>query len=177
MSDNIIVVRIGKGKIFVRIFITFADVSNKKTEVVMELKETLLKRRSIRKFENRPVDRQTIEQLLAETFTAPSSRNTRSSRFMVVTDRQNMERISTMRDYGAAFMKDAPAAILPDLAHAGCTSTAVRASRQNPTGNRPRSTCGHSCPFRRHGDHCALSPSDIRQPKWLPTRKKTIPTR
>ena len=44
----------------------------------MELKETLLKRRSIRKFENRPVDRQTIEQLLAETFTAPSSRNTRS---------------------------------------------------------------------------------------------------
>lgn len=78
----------------------------------MELKETLLKRRSIRKFENRPVDRQTIEQLLAETFTAPSSRNTRSSRFMVVTDRQNMERISTMRDYGASFMKDAPAAIL-----------------------------------------------------------------
>lgn len=71
MSDNIIVVRIGKGKIFVRIFITFADVSNKKTEVVMELKETLLKRRSIRKFENRPVDRQTIEQLLAETFTHP----------------------------------------------------------------------------------------------------------
>ena len=78
----------------------------------MELKELLHVRRSIRKFEDRPVEREVVEQLLKEAFTAPSSRNTRSTRYMVVEGREMMERISQMRDYGSAFMKHATAAIV-----------------------------------------------------------------
>ena len=78
----------------------------------MELKELLHVRRSIRKFDARPVEREVVEQLLKEAFTAPSSRNTRSTRYMVVEGSEMMERISKMRDYGAAFMKDCPMAIM-----------------------------------------------------------------
>lgn len=44
--------------------------------------------------------------------TAPSSRNTRSTRLWVVSDGRQLEIISQMRDYGSGFVKDAPAAIL-----------------------------------------------------------------
>ena len=46
----------------------------------MELKEILRARRSVRKFEDRPVEREVVEELLKQAFTAPSSRNTRSTR-------------------------------------------------------------------------------------------------
>ena len=78
----------------------------------MELKEILRARRSVRKFEDRAVEREVVEELLKQAFTAPSSRNTRSTRYMVVEGREMMERIAQMRDYGSAFMKDAPAAIV-----------------------------------------------------------------
>ncbi len=78
----------------------------------MELKELLRTRRSVRIFEQRPVERALAEQLLEEAFTAPSSRNTRSTRYMVIDDRETIERISRMRDYGSSFMKDTPMAIL-----------------------------------------------------------------
>lgn len=78
----------------------------------MELKEILRARRSVRKFEDRAVEREVVEELLKQAFTAPSSRNTRSTRYMVVEGREMMERIAQMRDYGSAFMKDCPMAIM-----------------------------------------------------------------
>ncbi|MDR2893843.1 MAG: nitroreductase family protein [Alistipes sp.] len=78
----------------------------------MTLTEILTRRRSCRKFEPRPVSRETIETLLKLALTAPSSKNVRSSRFMVVTDPAAMERISHMRDQGAALIAGAPCAIV-----------------------------------------------------------------
>lgn len=78
----------------------------------MELKDILAKRRSVRKFSQRAVEAEKIERVLEQTLSAPSSRNSRSTRLWVTQDADLMEHIATMRDYGAAFVKGAPAAIL-----------------------------------------------------------------
>jgi nitroreductase len=78
----------------------------------MTLTEILKNRRSVRRFAARSVTRETTEQLLKLALTAPSSKNTRSTRFMVVDDPATLKRISEMRDFGSAFLADAPCAIL-----------------------------------------------------------------
>ncbi len=79
----------------------------------MDFKEVIRKRRSVRKFSDRKVEREVIRRVLDEVIDyAPSSRNSHSSRFLVVDDPETLERISEMRDYGASFVKGAPMAIL-----------------------------------------------------------------
>ena len=78
----------------------------------MTLTEILKKRRSIRKFDSRGVPRDIVEGLLKLALTAPSSKNTRSTRFMVVDAPETLERISQMRDFGSAFLASAPCAVL-----------------------------------------------------------------
>ena len=78
----------------------------------MEFKELIEKRRSIRKFSDRAVPRETVDRILRETLTAPSARNTRTTRLMVVDDPALVARMAEMRDYGSAFMKGAPLAFV-----------------------------------------------------------------
>lgn len=78
----------------------------------MEFKDILEKRRSVRKFDGRPVPHEVVDRLVAACLAAPSSRNSRSSRFLIVADPAVIARISAMRDYGAAFMKGVPLAIV-----------------------------------------------------------------
>ncbi len=79
----------------------------------MEFKELISRRRSVRKFETqRPVEADVVERLVAAALAAPSSRNSRSTRLAVVTDRTAIERMAVMRDYGSAFMAGAPLAIV-----------------------------------------------------------------
>ena len=78
----------------------------------MEFKELIAQRRSIRRFSDRPVPREVVDRLLAEALTAPSARNTRTTRFLVVDDPSLVARMADMRDYGSAFLKGAPLAIL-----------------------------------------------------------------
>ena len=78
----------------------------------MDFKELIAQRRSIRKFSDRPVPREVVDRLLAEALTAPSARNTRTTRFLVVDDPALVARMADMRDYGSAFLKGAPLAIL-----------------------------------------------------------------
>lgn len=78
----------------------------------MEFKQILAKRRSIRKFTDRAVPRDAVDRILAEALSAPSARNTRSTRLMVVDDADTLARMADMRDYGSAFMKGAPLAVV-----------------------------------------------------------------
>lgn len=79
----------------------------------MEFKELIRKRRSVRKFSERKVEREVIQKILEEVVGyAPSSRNSHSTRFLVVDDPETLTRISEMRDYGASFVKGAPMAVL-----------------------------------------------------------------
>ena len=78
----------------------------------MEFKELIKKRRSIRKFSERAVPREIVDRILHETLSAPSARNTRTTRLVVVDDPALVARMADMRDYGSAFMKGAPLAIV-----------------------------------------------------------------
>jgi nitroreductase len=79
----------------------------------MTLSEVLRSRRSVRRFETRDVPHQVVERLLHLTLTtAPSSKNTRSTRFVVVSDTASLEHLSRMRDFGSALLATAPCAVL-----------------------------------------------------------------
>ncbi len=78
----------------------------------MDFFELTAKRRSCRKFSERQPDRATIEKIVEATLTAPSSKNTRSTRLLVVEQREVIERMASMRDYGSAFLSGAPTAIV-----------------------------------------------------------------
>lgn len=74
----------------------------------MEFRELLAKRRSIRKFCAGAVPADMVETLLRQTLAAPSPRNSRSTRLVVVDRPDLIARMADMRDSGSAFMKDAP---------------------------------------------------------------------
>lgn len=78
----------------------------------MEFREIIAKRRSIRKFTDRAVPRGVVDRILAEALTAPSARNTRTTRILVVDDPALVARMAAMRDYGSAFLKGAPLAFV-----------------------------------------------------------------
>lgn len=78
----------------------------------MDFKEMIARRRSIRKFTAQPVSAEVIDRLLAPALTAPSARNTRSTNFLIVDDSARIARMAEMRDYGSAFLKDAPLVIV-----------------------------------------------------------------
>lgn len=78
----------------------------------MEFKEVIARRHSVRKFTDQPVEREIIDEMIADAMMAPSSKNTRSTGFMIVEDKSLLEAISEMRESGSAFVKDAAAAIV-----------------------------------------------------------------
>ncbi len=78
----------------------------------MEFKQVVETRRSVRKYSDRKVEREVIESILDSAIRSPSSRNSHSTEFMVVSRHEIIEQIATMRDYGSAFVKDAPLVIV-----------------------------------------------------------------
>lgn len=72
----------------------------------------LERRHSVRRFTGETVSKEDIARILTAAIDAPSSKNSRSSSFMVVEDHALMARIAGMRDFGSAFVKNAPLAIL-----------------------------------------------------------------
>ncbi len=98
----------------------------------MNLKDILAKRRSTRKFLDQAVPKEVIDRVLDSALQVPSSRNSHSTKFAVVTDPEKITKLSTMRDYGSSFMKAAPCAIVvigdttaTDLWEVNCTISAT----------------------------------------------------
>ena len=78
----------------------------------MDFKEVLNKRRSVRKFLPVVPSHEVLLDIVNDALTAPSSRNMHTTRFMIVEDRETLDKMSVMRDYGSGFMTSAPAAIV-----------------------------------------------------------------
>ena len=70
------------------------------------------KRRSIRKFLDRPVEAEKIDLLLEAALRAPSSKGLNPWEFIVLTDRSLLERLSQAKEHGSAFLKNAPLGIV-----------------------------------------------------------------
>ena len=78
----------------------------------MDFLEVIEKRHSVRKYSDRPVEKELLDAIVRVAQTAPSSRNSKSSAFMIIDDKDTLEAMSLMRDYGASPLKGATAAIL-----------------------------------------------------------------
>lgn len=78
----------------------------------MDFLEVIEKRHSVRKYSDRVVEREVLETIVKVAQTAPSSRNSKSSAFMIIEDKDTLEALSQMRDYGASPLKSAQAGIL-----------------------------------------------------------------
>ena len=78
----------------------------------MDFLEVIEKRHSVRKYSDRPVEKEVLDAVVRVAQTAPSSRNSKSSAFMIVEDKDTLEALSQMRDYGSALLKGAAAAIV-----------------------------------------------------------------
>jgi nitroreductase len=78
----------------------------------MEFFDVVAKRRSIRKFTDQPVEKEKIDHIIDAAMRAPSARNSRSTELIVVSDPQTLSQLSIAKPAGAAFIKDAQAAIV-----------------------------------------------------------------
>ncbi len=72
----------------------------------------LEKRRSIRRFQDRAVEKEKLDLLVEAALRAPSSRNTRPWEFVVVRDRRMLEQLAGAKEHGSSFLRDAPAGIV-----------------------------------------------------------------
>ena len=68
-------------------------------------------RQSIRRYEDRTVEKEKLEELLRAAMHAPTARNTQSWRFMVIRNRKALDEMTTLQPY-TGMMKTAPCAIL-----------------------------------------------------------------
>ncbi|NJE31373.1 NAD(P)H nitroreductase [Thermococcus sp. 18S1] len=77
----------------------------------MEFFEVLRKRRSVRRFQDKPVPHELVERLLQAAFLSPSSFNRRPWHFIVVDDREKLLALSKAK-LGASGLATAPLAIV-----------------------------------------------------------------
>lgn len=77
----------------------------------MEFFEVLRKRRSVRRFQDKPVPKKLVEKLLEAAFLSPSSFNKRPWHFIVVDDREKLLALSKAK-LGASGLATAPLAIV-----------------------------------------------------------------
>jgi nitroreductase len=70
------------------------------------------KRRSIRKFQQKQVEREKINLLIEAALRSPSSMGRQPWEFIVVTDPDILEGLSKAKQHGSAFLKNAPLGIV-----------------------------------------------------------------
>lgn len=74
--------------------------------------DLLRKRRSVRQFQDKPVEQEKITILTEAALRAPSSRSLYPWEFVVVQNKETLTALSEVKPHGAAFLKNAPLAIV-----------------------------------------------------------------
>jgi len=74
--------------------------------------ELLQKRRSIRQFQQKTVEKEKIDYLVEAMLRSPSSRSLNPWHFVVVDDKEILAKLASAKPHGAAFLKNAPLAIV-----------------------------------------------------------------
>lgn len=69
-------------------------------------------RRSVRKFLDKPVEKEKIDRLIEAALRSPSSRSLNPWEFIIVTDRGMLLSLSESKPHGASFLKGAPLGIV-----------------------------------------------------------------
>ncbi|MCP4180547.1 MAG: hypothetical protein GY756_22520 [bacterium] len=69
-------------------------------------------RRSIRKYKNIPIPKEVIETLIKSVLYAPSGKNTRPWKFILIDDKEKLQKLSKSKTHGSKFLKDTPLGIV-----------------------------------------------------------------
>lgn len=72
----------------------------------------LRRRRSIRKFTDQPVDRKDVDALIEAAVRAPTSRGLNPWEFIVIDDKETIEKLALAKQHGSHFLGGAPLAIV-----------------------------------------------------------------
>ena len=78
----------------------------------MELREVIKRRRSTRRYTGKPVEIEKLQEAMELALYAPSSKNTRSTRLMAVTNLDKVHALGSLRDWGSSLLEGAGAAIV-----------------------------------------------------------------
>ena len=111
----------------------------------MEFKQIISRRRSTRKFLSTPVEREKLQRIIDAALVAPTSRNTRSTRFYVVEESRPPTSGSTTAPSPPP-PSSSPSSTRAWL-RAGCTSTPAPALRMSPRVLWPTTTSVRSWVF------------------------------
>lgn len=76
------------------------------------IKEIIDKRRTIRKFTDEKVNHELLEELLMYSLMGPSYANARPVQFLVVEDKEGLEKLSEVERFSSKYVKDAPCAVV-----------------------------------------------------------------
>ncbi len=74
--------------------------------------DLLKTRRSIRKYQNKKVEKEKVDAILKGALMAPTSNNRKSWEFIVVEDKEKLEKLSQCREKGSQLLAGAPLAIV-----------------------------------------------------------------
>jgi nitroreductase len=77
-----------------------------------EFKDLAQMRRSHRKFTEQELSADDVRLIMRAALMAPTSKGQRAWQFVVVDDKQDLEKLADAKDLGAQFLKDAPLAIV-----------------------------------------------------------------
>lgn len=69
--------------------------------------ELVKKRRSIRRFKNKDVEKEKIDKIVQSVLMSPSSRNIRPWKFIIVRNSEMLEKLSKSKEHGSSFLKNA----------------------------------------------------------------------
>ena len=78
----------------------------------MNFRDLVQKRRSIRRFTEEELTAEQVQTIVRAGLMAPTSKGTRAWHFIVVDEKEKLERLSQCRPAGADFVKGAPLAIV-----------------------------------------------------------------
>ena len=70
------------------------------------------KRRSIRKFQNKPVETEKLDMLMEAALRAPSSMGNNPWEFIVVREQDMLQKLSKAKPHGATFLRNSPLGII-----------------------------------------------------------------
>ncbi len=72
----------------------------------------ITKRRSIRRFKDKEIEPQKVDELIEAALRSPSSRSFNPWRFIVIRDREMLVKLSGSKEHGSSFLKNAPLGIV-----------------------------------------------------------------
>lgn len=78
----------------------------------MNFNDLVQKRRSIRKFTDEPIAPEQVQSVLRAGLMSPTSKSSRAWQFVVVDDRDMLDKLSMCKSAGAEFLKGAPMAVV-----------------------------------------------------------------